>query len=310
MIRFVFDNNALEELFGDSGFAKINQSLRESIDRRQNQFFCTGANIQEVCSGLTESNFERLKTIVKRAFELLGTEGLLLDVHDHLLIDLNRGHFSTDDVTIKRNKFNHELRLLFTAKNYHQWYSEFGDQVELFNNAAETHRIYLTDSLKKSRESASGWNKKEIPKNLGLEEAGGFLDQFMRVVAASILDCRESDIADSEELRKACPGLAYWGEMYCALQLEGTRSPRNVKRGDPFDCQHVSYLDVADYLVTKDRSLKHLTGLMVPYPLKRRVIKPSEFLEHIERPFLPSRSPFSPDIAGVYPKPLVPPLSI
>jgi hypothetical protein len=69
------------------------------------------------------------------------------------------------------------------------------------------------------------------------------------------------------------------------------REGGKVRRGDAFDFIQVLYLDICDYLVTDDKPLINAVVKTDLPDLQGRAIRLDEFLQYLENPHLPQRSP-------------------
>lgn len=284
MLRFTFDNDAIEHLVNRDTFEQHRQNIARVSDRQEVVVHFSRTNLLELIKGATERNFRRLQTLLRQAYALGGRHNMLLSPSHHLRWGLGRA----DQETLNQwyNDLYNDVFQMFKAANFQEFQALYSKAIASLNRG----NVAILEKAMEVKQSAQGMpdsEKKEFADDF-LSEKGSSL--FFDLVYPSILEQfnlqDEVSGLDREEVVRRLPSLIQFCDVYRSLMRKRIIDGRIPKKGDYFDIQKVVYLDWCDYIVSDDRKFRVLLNEAGTSDLVGRAIPLSKFLEHIDKPFL------------------------
>ena len=289
MLRFTFDNDAIEHLVRSDTFEEHRQEIQRASNRQDLMMHLSRTNVLEIVKGVTERNFRRLQMLLRQAYAFGGRRNLLLSPSHHLKWGLGR----VDPHTLNEwyNSFYNDVFQLFKAANYPEFqerYAKVSASLDrgndaIWNNAKDVKQAILAKLDSKAKKKSADWF-------LSPEGSSLFFDLMYSTVLQQFNLGDDVIGLEREEVVRRLPSLVQFCDTFRTLQRKRIIEGHNPQKGDYFDIQKVVYLDLCDYIVSDDRRFRALVDAAGTSDLFGRAIPLSKFLQHIHRPFLLNRS--------------------
>lgn len=292
MLNFVFDNNAWITLFGRSDYSQIKVCLGQFFREKYIRIWFTSTNLTEMMLGVTEHDFASRIESMKQAVTLAQQKYFCPVVTDYLFLDIRKVGLLG---LLEKGGITRELCTNVSSTSDFQTFKENNSRVveevdtinrEFFRNVTDAQKPELEKSAaarKNTAESKCGENKR----------LSTLRDSVMSLLPlyAPELAPKSDDVMNLMLLLRRRPALLYFSELIRVFSKKTRLNKRKVRKGDGYDFSYVLYLDVCDYLVTNDRSLRSMIEETNLPELLGRAITLEAFLENLTSPFLFPRSP-------------------
>jgi hypothetical protein len=290
-VNFAFDTNAYSCLCDRNDFDAIVALIKDQRGTVR-PLFSVG-NWFEYLKGMTESNFTKRQSYLKSIHRLVLEGAVLADTKSHIRHAL--GMVTDADLIGQVSEMLANIRLLIHARDFHAFWTEVGEAIrhDVERNSAicSGYSDMIKVIVDRAEITKSAIGEKWLS---ALLQGDKTADGFRNMVNGGLkrFDLNLSFFGgDPKVLFQRLPSVEYFFDVYLHFVRRGVHNKRKVKSGDYVDMDQVFYLNVADYLVTRDKALRSLVNECGNDALKSRAISPEEFIDLLHKPIIVPRAP-------------------
>jgi predicted nucleic acid-binding protein len=277
------DTNGFSDLFRrDSPEERdVRGRLQASARGGTYRYLTSGWTIEEL-AGLAEHNSEKFHRVVQFVFELVG-ENLIDDTMTLLEREIRSGRpLKGDERMVPRDQLT-SLRATWADSETARRISQ-GVREENRRNKAEfeaARQVLLQDLAEVAKRDSRANGDPRIAARLWFEDADTWITQWTRKQMAQVLRDLGEDPARAEDYPVAqIPALRNGVAMMIARLAFNVGYARRVDEGDNIDSRHYVSACYANILVSGDRVLAEIIGLLRESP-----VRPISMLEFAGRHF-------------------------
>jgi len=292
MLNFVFDHNAFVHLFGRSDYPQIKAAIGELSQEGHCRIWFSATNLTEMMKGTTETNYHERKECLTKALALAQNRHFFPSPTDYLFLDIRRlGLQGLLEKAAFVRKLCADVLSIPDAPTFLEKYGWVQDELDLnkmefFRNVTDAQEPVLEMSMAKRKSSAHA----KCGENRRLSFLRDSVIQLLLKYAPELAP-QEGEGMSLTVLLRCRPAILYFSELVRTFSGKTYLNKRRVRDGDDYDFIYALYLDVCDYLVTDDRSLRSMFKETNLPELLDRAITLEAFLENLSTPFLFPRSP-------------------
>lgn len=260
----LIDNNALEYLHSNVGHRE-HQLLKEHFETGRLVLHISPLTYREQIKGVNKDCFQKVQSLFKTAYELTQRGHILPEpqLHVGFIAGITPLAEMKEDVGLNIRL----LRELVIAPNYQDWVVRF-EELKSY-----VQKVYAGIHTGTTRPSG------EIPRDAVYT---GLLRRYKLESMAATPAGREK-MEKLTSLRYLITVHHYYYETILA-----TRAPMS---GDWIDLEQVIYLNIADYILSRDRKYCDLLNNCGNDALRGRMMKPDVFLRGLKYASWPKRAP-------------------
>ncbi len=288
MLKFTFDNDALQDLVENPDYQQLLKEIRRARERREIELYFSQTNMLELVKGVTQGNFRLLQNLLRQAIVLCGRNNLLLSPSHHLKYGL--GYLSPRELAQLRANRYYDVLQMFKANDFGSFMTSFGKMREKLSSDQDVIWRQASDGVEKIRKmnNKAGQGK---PENWLLSESGSSLWIQLSYEALLQLFGLEDAVSglSREQVQERLPSLVQYAEAFRSLNHRRVVKRFRVEKGDYFDIQKVVYLDLCDYIISNDGRFVDVLNEAGTADLVGRAIKLEDFIRHLEHPCLLNR---------------------
>lgn len=292
MLNFVFDLNALIHLFNRNDYPQIKAAIGEFTQEGHCRFWFSVTNLTEMMKGITEDNFQERKDCLRNAMALVQDRFFFPSPADYVFMEVRKlGLTGLLEKGAFVRSLCEETLSMPDAQTYLEKYGWVDDELdknreEFFRSVSSAQAPVLGESMAERKNSAHA----KCSEDQRLSFLRDSVKRLHLMYASKAAPQDEGGI-NLMVLLRCRPAILYFSELVRAFSRKTYLNKRQVRRGDDHDFMYALYLDVCDYFVTDDASLRSLFQETDLPELLGRAITLEKFLEHLASPFLFPRSP-------------------
>lgn len=288
---FIFDTNAHTQIIDNLDFSGILSKISDQNKTILPHF--THINFYEYLFGVNEHNIGKMQNYVKNIFRLTQGGSVFPDPISH--VQSTTGHIGMEQVSSQIKNFIANIKSFLRLENYEEFMAIFGNHIEMSKKDVVRIVDGYKDMAKKTTEIRNKFQTEgriqEYNNWIHTAPTDEDMEIFLQhTIKRFKLNPDEIEL-NIERFQKELPAIIYFAHVFWHYVQELVLNKRKPRRGDYWDLEQIVYLNIADYLVTGDRPLRHLINNACDPNLEGRAISPQEFIRLIDQDIIVPRAP-------------------